>query len=57
MIEKYNYNDVNCWQIFQHPFCKSGEFSFAKNMEDVGMAKVSVIVPVYNAEKYLRRGF
>jgi len=31
MIEKYNYNAVNCWQIFQHPFCKSGEFSFAKN--------------------------
>jgi len=34
MIEKYNYNAVNCWQIFQHPFCKSGEFSFAKNIPD-----------------------
>jgi len=34
MIEKYNYNAVNCWQIFQHPFCKSGEFSFAKNIID-----------------------
>jgi len=34
MIEKYNYNAVNCWQIFQHPFCKSGEFSFAKNIKE-----------------------
>jgi len=30
MIEKYNYNAVNCWQIFQHPFCKSGNFHLQK---------------------------
>jgi len=45
MIEKYNYNAVNCWQIFQHPFCKSGEFSFAKNTQS---KKEHVIESIYH---------